>query len=381
MEQMIVWWESTSLTYRIIGGTTLLMGLIQVIYDLYLTISVALYKHQTTPTTTVGVSVVICAKNEERRLRELIPVLMEQDHPNFELIIVDDSSWDDSLTTLKTYQLTYPNLHVIHLNEDIQRMTGKKFALTMGIKGAKHDVLLLTDADCEPASSSWIRLMTAPFADEKVGVVLGVSPYHTSPNMLSRLISYEALYVAISYLSMALRGFPYMGVGRNLAYRKSLFMHNSGFRSHLSLMSGDDDLFIKEVATKSNTVVVLSPEAQTFSAPKKTFGEWVRQKKRHLTTAPFYRVGTKIALGLWPLSFLLMWLFAILWMVMHSAFLIAGIIVLTRYIVHFFTFRGSLKKIGQEHMAFWGLLLENVMWMITPVIWISNQLSKPRTWN
>ena len=381
MEQLLEWWSTSPISYKVIAIVCLVFLLIQLTYDLFLYIRVALWKHQTSPTVAVPVSVVICAKNEERRLRELIPILMEQSHPHFELVVVDDSSWDDTMTTLQTYQLSYKNLHVIHLNEDMQRMRGKKFALTMGLKGAKHDVVLLTDADCMPASNDWIKTMTAPFTNPDTSIVLGVSPYYTSETFLSKLISYDALNVAIAYLSMAIVGSPYMGVGRNLAYRQELFFKNSGFKSHLHLASGDDDLFIKEVANKKNTAIVLEPESQTFSEPKTTWDGWIRQKKRHFTTAPYYRPGTKLILGLWPFSFLALWISCLLWMVLHSEFLIAGSMLLLRYIVHLATFRGSLKKIGQERLAWRGLLLENILWITSPIIWISNLLSKPRTWN
>lgn len=381
MEQLSTWWLTSPTSYKILAIVSLSLLLIQLAYDLFLYIRVALWKHQTTPTSTVPVSVVICAKNEERRIRELIPILMEQSHPDFELVVVDDSSWDDTMTTLQTYQLSYKNLHVIHLNEDIQRMRGKKFALTMGLKGAKHDVVLLTDADCVPTSDQWIQNMTAPFSRPEIDVVLGVSPYHVREGMLSKLIAYDALNVAVTYIAMALRGMPYMGVGRNLAYRKSLFFKNSGFKSHLHLASGDDDLFIKEVANKKNTTVVIDASSQTITEPKTTWDGWIRQKKRHFTTSPYYRSGTKVLLGLWPFSFLAMWISCLLWMVLHSEFLIAGSMLLIRYIVHLATFRGSLKKIGQERLAWWGLLLENILWITSPIVWISNLLSKPRTWN
>ncbi|MFT6183835.1 MAG: cellulose synthase/poly-beta-1,6-N-acetylglucosamine synthase-like glycosyltransferase [Flavobacteriales bacterium] len=305
---------------------------------------------------------------------------MEQDYPNFEVIIVDDTSWDDTLDTLQAYQVRHSNLHVVSLNEDIQRMRGKKFALTMGIKGSQHDIVLLTDADCVPSGKDWITKMTAPFGDEQVEIVLGASPLNKQKSWLNKVIRFDTSQIAISYLSAGLRKMPYMGVGRNLAYRKEIFFRNSGFKSHLNLASGDDDLFINEVATKKNTHIVVDQDAFTTSDAKETWQDWFVQKRRHLTTAPHYKLKTKFFLILAPLSFNLMWLSAILSMVLHNAFLIASVALLVRYTVHFVTFRGSLKKLGQPDLLFTLPLLEAYQAAINPVLWISNLLSKPRTW-
>ena len=222
--------------------------------------------------------------------------------------------------------------------------------------------------------------MTAPFAEPSIDIVLGASPLNMRKSWLNKVIRFDTSQIAISYLSAAIRNRPYMGVGRNLAYRKELFFNNSGFKSHLNLASGDDDLFINEVANKKNTQVVFNSAAFTTSDPKETWQEWFTQKRRHLTTAPFYTFKTKIFLVLGPLSFNLMWLSAILWMVLHNAFLIAGSLLVLRYIVHLATFRGSLKKMGQPDLLFILPLLEAFQAFINPVLWIGNLLSKPRTW-
>jgi len=300
MEQLIEWWNATTLGYGILMFTLISMALIQLFLDLWQYIRLSLWTDRQYPTHSSGISIVICAKNEEKRLRNLIPILMEQDYPNFEVIIVDDTSWDDTLDTLQAYQVRYPNLHVVSLNEDIQRMRGKKFALTMGIKGSQHDIVLLTDADCVPSGKDWITKMTAPFGDEQVEIVLGASPLNKEKSWLNKVIRFDTSQIATSYLSAALRKMPYMGVGRNLAYRKEIFFRNSGFKSHLTLASGDDDLFINEVATKKNTHIVVDQDAFTTSDAKKTWKDWFLQKRRHLTTAPHYTLKTKFFLILAP---------------------------------------------------------------------------------
>jgi cellulose synthase/poly-beta-1,6-N-acetylglucosamine synthase-like glycosyltransferase len=380
MEVIATWWNATDAIYRLALGLLIFGVLLQFFYLFRYYVRIILYRHQPQTASNEGVSVVICARNEERNLRDLIPRLMEQNHPNFELVVVDDSSWDDTTDTLRAYTVRYPNLHVVHLDEDKQRMSGKKFALTVGIKGAKHDIILLTDADCVPVSNDWISRMTAPFGAENISVVLGVSPYGRMKGMLNRMIRFDAAQVAATYLSFALAGVPYMGVGRNLAYRKSLFFKNSGFKSHLHIASGDDDLFIGEVATAANTAIVFEHEAQTISDPKTTWKSWIHQKRRHFSTAPHYRASRKIRLALWPLSWQFMWLGAIVLLIVHSAFFIVGAAILLRYIAHFITFSGAFRKMGLASLAYGAPIWESMIMTIHPFLWIWNQLATPRTW-
>lgn len=380
MEILTEWWDTQGGAFQAAFLSLLAALFVQLFYLLFIFVRTGLYRHQQSDSHPGPVSVVICAKNEERRLRDLVPLIMEQDYPDFEVVVVDDSSWDDTISTLRAYQVRYPKLHAIKLDEDYQRMRGKKFALTMGIKRASNDLLLLTDADCVPRDKSWIRKMVAPFIQDHIGVVLGVSPYERTEGFLNRLIRFDAAQIAFHYLGFALGGHPYMGVGRNLAYRKHLFIANSGFKSHFNLASGDDDLFVSEVATRRNTAVVPDHAAQTVSAAEKSWSRYFSQKRRHFTTSPYYRASTKILLLLWPLSLFILWTLALTIMIMHNAFWIGLTALLLRYVAHLATFKVSLKRIGQQDLLPWAPLLEGTLWLIHPLLYLWNQLSAPKKW-
>jgi glycosyltransferase involved in cell wall biosynthesis len=249
----------------------------------------------------VGVSVVVCAWNELENLRELLPLLLRQDHPDFEVIVVDDRSDDECYDYLLYEALKHDKLRLVRINEMPQHITPKKYALTLGIKAARNELILLTDADCRPVSDQWIREMQSSMKDEKE-IVLGFSPYEVKSGLLNFFIRYETFYTAVQYLSFALAGYPYMGVGRNLMYKKSLFFRNNGFHSHQSVVGGDDDLFIKEVANRKNVNVCLQPNAFMVSLPKTTFREWFHQKKRHLSVGKHYKFRDKFLLGLLTFS-------------------------------------------------------------------------------
>ncbi len=284
---------------------------------------------------TPPVSVIICARNEEDNLAVNLPAILEQNYPSFEVIVVNDCSEDDTEQVLANFKSRYP-----HLRSTIIKMTGsfrngKKFATTVGIKAAQHDRLLFTDADCTPAGPLWIASMSKHFVGKK-DIVLGYGGYMPQKSYLNKWIRYDTCFIAMQYFGFAGAGMPYMGVGRNLAYRKSLFYAHNGFAAHAHIASGDDDLFVNQAATRKNVAVAYAKDAHTRSVPKKTFKEWIWQKRRHVTTSKYYKKGHSFLLGLEPLSRVLLWAsFCILmaqcifWEYVLAAFMVRMIIFLT----------------------------------------------------
>jgi cellulose synthase/poly-beta-1,6-N-acetylglucosamine synthase-like glycosyltransferase len=241
------------------------------------------------------VSIIICARNEEDNLRDFLTSVLEQDYPEFEVIVVNDCSEDNSYTVLGELLPRYPHLRICDLSRDPKFTHNKKFAQFIGIKAAKNEILLFTDADCHPETDKWVEGMASHF-DEETDFVLGYGGYDTGKGILNRYIRYDAMMIALQYTGMALRGMPYMGVGRNLAYRRSVFFNNKGFGSHSHLVSGDDDLFVNKLARRQNTVVEIRSETHTRSVPPSSFAGLFRQKRRHLTTANYYKLRDRIIL-------------------------------------------------------------------------------------
>ncbi len=249
-----------------------------------------------------GVSVIICAKNEYYNLKDFLQVVLSQDYPLFEVIVVNDGSEDDTQTLLEQYRNLYPTLHLTFVPQHSMVHSTKKLGLTLAVKAAQYEYLLLTDADCVPDSNQWIRQMMRGFDKPEIEVVLGYGGYFRKPTLLNRFIQYETLTTAMLYLGMAICGHPYMGVGRNLAYKKSTFFSSGGFSNMLQEKAGDDDLFINKVATRKNTAVVVGKQSTTWSVPKERFKDWRTQKYRHLSVAHAYRFSTKLRLTFEPLT-------------------------------------------------------------------------------
>jgi cellulose synthase/poly-beta-1,6-N-acetylglucosamine synthase-like glycosyltransferase len=248
-----------------------------------------------------GVSVVLCAHNEAYNLSQYLQGLLSQDYPEYEVIVVDDGSEDETRSIVESFMVRNPRLHMTFVPLGARVGSTKKLALTLAAKAAKYDYLLLTDADCVPESEHWIREMMKGFHDNK-DIVLGFGAYFSEHGYINRLVRFDTLFNGLHYLGAALCGHPYMGVGRNLAYRKSFFFEMGGFTHLMTNRAGDDDLFVNHVATKHNTSVVINRDATTWSPSKKTLKEWWQQKRRHVSVSPNYRLGTKIRLALEPVT-------------------------------------------------------------------------------
>jgi cellulose synthase/poly-beta-1,6-N-acetylglucosamine synthase-like glycosyltransferase len=248
-----------------------------------------------------GVSVILCAHNEQYNLSQYLQALLTQDYPEYEVIVVDDGSEDDTRLVVERYMARDSRLHMTFVPCGARVHSTKKLALTLAAKAAKYDYLLLTDADCSPESDHWISEMMKGFAPSK-DIVLGFGAYFYEKSHLNRLVRFDTLFNGLHYLGAALCGHPYMGVGRNLAYRKDFFFESGGFTHLMTNRAGDDDLFVNHVATRDNTAVVVSRDSITWSPAKKTLKEWLQQKRRHLSVSPEYRTATKFRLALEPLS-------------------------------------------------------------------------------
>jgi glycosyltransferase involved in cell wall biosynthesis len=253
------------------------------------------------------VSIIVCAHDEEQNLRELLPLLVRQDYREYEIIVVEDRCNDGTFDFLTEVSVQHPTVRIVRVRHVPEHVNGKKFGLTLGIRAAKYDWVLLTDADCRPATVSWIRVMSENFTED-TEIVIGFSAYQKSDGLLNSFIRFETILTGIQYIGLAWAGMPYMGVGRNLAYRKSLFLDNKGFNNQLNITGGDDDLFVNEHATARNTRVAIGEDVLVKSSPKKTVVEFYYQKIRHLSVGKSYKFFTRFILGFFTGTWILLWL-------------------------------------------------------------------------
>ena len=281
----------------------IILIVIRIFYILFFFNRLAFYKsvHKDSFRTN-AVSVIICARDEAANLAKNLPCVLVQDYATtHEVILVNDNSFDDTKYLLENLHKEFKHLHVIELHQEAMNIPGKKFPLSVGIKTAKYEILMLTDADCVPASEHWITKIQNIYDDE-TEIVLGYSPYLKKKGMLNKLIRWETFHSALQYMSYALAGYTYMGVGRNLSYKKEIFYRHKGFSSHNNIPGGDDDLFINMAATKTNVKICIDKESFTFSNPAQNFAQWKKQKNRHYTTSKYYKPLHKFLLGLYAMA-------------------------------------------------------------------------------
>ncbi|MCO5241497.1 MAG: glycosyltransferase [Chitinophagaceae bacterium] len=361
----------------IVFGAFCCITLIQIIYYLYFFRKLAFYRDDSSISYhQQPVSVIVCARDEAANLAKNLPGLLVQEFTGtHEVILVNDNSLDESKYLLEALQKDFPQLHVIELKQEARFIAGKKFPLSVGIKTAKYDVVLLTDADCVPVSEFWMQKMAAAF-NGKTEIVLGYGGYQKRKGILNKIIRFETFHTGIQYLSYALAGLPYMGTGRNLAYKKDVFLRNKGFSAHNHLPGGDDDLFINATANSLNTTVIIDKETFTLSEPKKTWKEWMKQKQRHFTTARLYKAKHRFLLGLYAFTHFLFYPAFIASLLLFHWEPVIGVWAL-RLIVQGVIWHHAMEKLDEKDLWKWFWAFDIFMFfyylIFTPALW-----KKPR---
>jgi len=363
-------------------GAFILIIAIQLFYYLFFFLRLSVYKKKTKQIHVEHpISVVICARDEAPNLANNLPgVLVQQYSTTHEVVLVNDNSEDETKYLIEEFKKSFKNLNPVLLSQEAKMINGKKFPLSIGIKSAKNETLLLTDADCVPASEHWMQLMQDGY-DDDIEIVLGYGAYRKKPGILNKLIRFETFQTALQYFSYALAGLPYMGVGRNLSYKKEVFLRNKGFSSINQMPSGDDDLFINQVATKKNTAIVIEQDAHTISEPKTTFHDWMNQKYRHYTTSKYYKKKHAALLGIFALSQFLVYpvLIASLFFTPHYMVLIS--LWALRMLVQGAILRTTMKKLNELDLWPWFILFD--FWSMfyylftLPSVWKAPQ----KNWN
>lgn len=330
-----------------------------------------------------AVSVIVCARNERENLNDYLSLLLAQDYPNYEVIVVDDSSEDGTDLLLEQWSRQHPKLYHTFVPLGARVLSSKKLALTIGIKAAHHEHILLTDADCRPESKYWIREMMNGFGNEQTEVVLGFSPYFEKKGLLNRLINYDTLFNGLQYMGFARAGHPYMGVGRNLAYKRSTFFAADGFKGLLSNQSGDDDLFVNKVANKHNTTVINSRDSLIWSAPKTSWREWIHQKRRHLSVSPYYSLSSKLRIGIEPMTRGLLYASLLMTIIVGNywAISITLALFLLRWLVQLIVMNIATKRLGLRKIGPGAIFFDILLPLLTGYLLMLQRFSKkPMYW-
>lgn len=329
---------------------------------------------------TISISVIVCAKNEAINVQNYIPILLQQDYPNFEIVLIDDASSDNTLDIFEQFEKENKNVKLVKVQNNEAFWGNKKFALTLGIKSATYENLLLIDADCYPETLHWITEMSSHFSREKT-IVLGHGAFEkVEGSFLNKIIRFENLLTATQYFAWAKIGKAYMGIGRNLAYTKSEFFKTNGFIHHMKIRSGDDDLFINEASNKTNTTINYHWESFTFSKAKTTFKDWILQKRRHVSTAKYYKKFDKFQLALFYSSQLLFLLVAIILLAFQFQWIIILVLISLRYLFSWLSLGYASGKLHEKDVMYYYPIIEIVIIFTQLHLFVRNLISKPVHW-
>jgi len=352
---------------------------VQLLYFLIYTVAVGSHKSKPKSSTNgEPTSIIVCAFNELENLKVLIPKLLSQDYDQFEIIIVNDQSTDGTYVYLMELKTKHPQIKMVQVDHTPDHFSRKKYGLTLGVKAASHERLIFTDADCYPNDDSWISSMSNQYSDQ-TQIVLGASLYESKKGVLNKFIQFDTYWTAIQYLGLAIAGLPYMGVGRNLSYRKSLFLDHKGFSEHQKVIGGDDDLFVNTHANRRNTTVSLGASALTYSYPKTSWSGLWKQKIRHLSVGKFYKLKHHIILGIYSLTNLLFWVSGVGLIFAEPE--IAGIGWLLRVVMIFIMFFVTSRKLGQRFSPLILPLLDIVYLFYYIAITVATVFTKKTKWS
>jgi glycosyltransferase involved in cell wall biosynthesis len=351
---------------------------IQIIY--YLTFSSILFKKKKQIKNYLEhpISVIIFAKNKGKELQKYLPYILEQEYKKFEIILINNASSDDTDEILESFKEKHSNLKIIDVENNEAFWGKKKYALTLGIKAAKYNNLLFTDADCKPVSKKWISEMSSVFSEKRT-IVLAYSKFKKENTLLNILARYKNLLTSIQYFSYTKIDSPYMAVRRNMGYNKSEFFKVKGFINHMHIKQGEDDLFIQDAANKENTTLCIHKNSFIEVKPPTSFFNWFQEIIVNNSTQKHYKVHHKIYLQLFLFTKFFTYILSIILFFFYPWKIILAIL-LTYFFIQFLVIGFSSKKLKEPQITYFLPFLEIGLLLFHFSIFITNLISKPNNW-
>ena len=324
-------------------------------------------------------SVIISARNEAENLAYNLPEILDQDYPDFEVIVVNDRSTDETKEILRSLSERYSKLEILNV-ENPSRDSGKKNALTTGILSANHEHLVFTDADCRPSSKTWLLHFGKSFSAGN-DLVIGFGLFDKNDGLVNVHYRLESIRIALRYLMSAVLFRPYMAVGRSLGYSKTLFNRVGGFSRHKQVLSGDDDLFVQSIPRETNYEIVLG--ATTHSQAPRSYSDWITQKKRHLEAGKNYSLISLVALSIIEISDVLSiaGLLIIMWFGELSELAMILPLLFIRFSFYFISILKFQRLMHYESVSKKEMFLDPSLSLLNPLFSVASQLRRSKEWN
>jgi GT2 family glycosyltransferase len=325
------------------------------------------------------VSVIVLVNNQYNDLRKNLPEILNQDYPDYEVVVVNENAEDGSEELLERFSEQYPHLKIVEMKQSLNWFKGRKFPLSIGIKSAKNEILLLTDIRCSPATSRWIAEMVAAY-DERTEIVLAYSTFHTG-SKINIWYRFVAFYDALLYLSMAKSGLAFKGIGRNLSYRRSLFFDHKGFSSHYQINAGDDELFVNKAATRTNVRVQTSPASMINHTKSLSFAQWLANENDRLSTRRHFKLWHRFIISLFTTSSFFFYVLFVLLLIVNIQWPVVVVLFLLRFISQMIIFGFAGKKLSEKGLLLLSPVFEIFLVLIDAIIWLKLLFSKTNKWS
>ena len=359
----------------------LVATLVQLLYHLFIFIRIWFYK-ESEHVNYKPVSVIVSSKNQLDDLRSNLIYFLNQEYPEFEVIVINDASSDGTEDYLEELQKKYDYLKVVTktIQENDRFNKGKKFGITLAIKSATHDNLLFSDADSYPSSNQWIKKMQTYFSS-KNQIVLAHSRLEKRKGLLNRLLRYESLYEGLLSFSSALCGFPFLAQRRNIGYTRGLFFSINGFFSHLNLSRGEAMLFVDEASNSRNTAVCLSAEAMTLSNKQKSYLEWCYDKRSYFHLAKRLRFSSLMILGMNFFSQLSFWMLIPVLLIYQINTQLVLLAFSLRFCMQFIVYCKMCKFTNEYSLLWFQPFYEISLMLINFILLLSTFIKKVHDWD
>lgn len=324
------------------------------------------------------VSVIIFGKDQGENLLKLLPSILEQEHSVFEIVLINNSSSDETNDIIQSFSEKHTAIKVVEVENNEAFWASKKYALTLGIKASSYDHLLFTNASCNPVSKNWISEMSKNFTSKKE-IILGYKKYQKENSLMNIFVRFENLISAIKCFGFAKKGFPYMAFEGNLAYKKATFFKVKGFINHMKINAGLENLFIKDAANKENTTFCLSENSFTETSAPKLFSKWFSDKKEAAFIKKKYKYKHRLLLDVFAFTKIIFYVLAITLFFTYPYKIILSI-VLFYFILNYILIGFSAKKLKEPQIIFFLPFLEIGLMLFQISIFIANLTSKPTHW-
>ena len=355
------------------------IALVQLIYFWLLFVRLAFYKKTFEETEEKPVSVVIIANNQYRDVNENLAAFLEQAHRKYEVVLVVDNSEDGTMELAEEFTAKYPHLRIVELTQSLNWFSGRKFPLSLGIKSAYSDLILLTDITCRPANDHWITQMTSAMQPGRE-IVLGYSSWRTT-SKINKWLRFTAFYDALLYLSAALSGIAFKGIGRNLSYTRELFYRNKGFSAHYTIIAGDDELFVNKTATRKNVSVQLSAASRIDQVRPVTFRQWLQSEQTRLRIRRYFKLGHRLLIVTYNASLLLFYAIFTALLMLKAPWISVAAIFALRLINQLILFGLIQKRLHEKNLLLLTPLFEILLLLIDFFIRLRLLFSPKRKWH